>query len=192
MSTRIGLRSDSLSPATRCGLDAVWGIIFPIRRGLYPSRSGYRHMRAKPVIRRLPFALAILLQGVIAAADIVPPPAFARRVWRTQEGLPENRVHALAQTPDGYLWIGTSGGLARFDGARFVVFAHINTPAMTADDIRALAVGRDGSLWIATDGAGLLHYKEGRFRLIGPSEGLSNEFVGAVLEDSSGTVWVGT
>src|SRR6185295_12847503 len=100
------------------------------------------------------------------------PQEYVRRVWRTQEGLPENRVRAIAQTPDGYLWIGTSGGLARFDGLRFVVFARFNTPSMTGDDIRALAVGRDGSLWAATDGGGLLHYKDGRFRSFGPNEGL--------------------
>src|SRR5689334_11671676 len=125
--------------------------------------------------------IALLVACAVALGADSSEPAFARRVWRTQDGLPENRVHALAQTPDGYLWIGTSGGLARFDGARFVVFARINTPAMMGDDVRALAVGRDGSLWIATDGGGLLHHKDGRFRSIGPSEGLANEFVGAVL-----------
>ena len=49
------------------------------------------------------------------------PPAYVSRISRTQEGVPENRARAMAQTPDGYLWLGTSGGLARFDGVRFVV-----------------------------------------------------------------------
>src|SRR3974377_1049813 len=52
---------------------------------------------------------------------------YTRRVWQTQDGLPENTVQAFAQTPDGYLWIGTSGGLVRFDGASFVVYDRGNT-----------------------------------------------------------------
>src|ERR1700704_2340181 len=76
-------------------------------------------------------------------------PLYVSRIWRAQDGLPENRIRAIAQTPDGYLWIGTSGGLARFDGVRFVVYARFNTPAMTGDDVSALAVARDGSLWAA-------------------------------------------
>jgi ligand-binding sensor domain-containing protein/signal transduction histidine kinase len=119
-------------------------------------------------------------------------PRYASRIWRTQDGLPENRVRAIAQTPDGYLWIGTSSGLARFDGVRFVVYARFNTPSMRDDNIRALSVARDGSLWAATDGGGLLHYQNGRFESLGPNEGLASEFVGAVLEDRAGDVWAAT
>src|SRR5262249_58983077 len=78
------------------------------------------------------------------------------------------------------------------DGVRFVVYSRFNTPAMADEDIRALAVGRDGSLWIATDGGGLLHYRDGRFRAYGSKDGLTNEFVRAVLEDAKGDVWAGT
>jgi hypothetical protein len=118
------------------------------------------------------------------------PPAYISRISRTQEGLPENRARAMAQTPDGYLWLGTSGGLARFDGVRFVVYARFITPSMTDDIIRALAVSPDGSLWVATDGGGLLHYQSGGFQsFFGPKEGLTNEFVGAVLVDRRGDVW---
>src|SRR5258706_10440062 len=147
-------------------------------------------------MRATPIALAMM--GAATAGGKSPPlsvppvPAYVRQVWRTQDGLPENRIRAISQTPDGYLWIGTSGGLARFDGVRFVVYARFNTPAMTADDISALAVARDGSLWIATDGGGLLHYQDGRFRSFGPKQGLANEFVRAVHEDHAGNVWAAT
>ena len=120
------------------------------------------------------------------------PAEYVSRTWRTQDGLPENKIRAISQTPDGYLWAGTSSGLARFDGVRFVVYARFNTPSMTDDNIRALATARDGSLWVATDGGGLLHYKDGRFQSFGPNEGLANEFVGSVLEDRQGNVWAGT
>src|SRR6267154_332156 len=125
-----------------------------------------------------------------ASGPVVP--AYVQHVWRTQDGLPENRIRAICQTPDGYLWIGTSGGLARFDGVRFVVYARFNTPSMTDDNIRALAVAPDGSLWAATDGGGLLHYKDGRFQSFGPKEGLTNEFVGGVIEDHNGDIWAAT
>ena len=134
----------------------------------------------------------ILALASVAFGHNISPPSYVSRIWRTQDGLPENRIRAISQTPDGYLWIGTSGGLARFDGVRFVVFARFNTPAITGDDISALAVGRDGSLWAATDGGGLLHYQDGRFRSFGPNEGLANEFVRAVLEDRKGNVWAAT
>jgi len=129
---------------------------------------------------------------VVFGATLAAQPEYATRVWRTQEGLPENRVRALAQTPDGYLWIGTTGGIARFDGVRFVVYTRINTPAITEDNIRSLSVARDGSLWAATDGGGLLHFKNGEFKSYGPKDGLTSDFVGSVLCDGMGNVWAAT
>jgi ligand-binding sensor domain-containing protein/two-component sensor histidine kinase len=129
---------------------------------------------------------------LFAYAAEVPPTPYVSHIWRTQEGLPENRVRALVQTPDGYLWIGTTGGIARFDGVRFVTFTRFNTPAITEDNIRSLAVGSDGSLWAATDGGGLLHFKSGRFESFGPTEGLTSDFVAAVLEDSDHAIWAAT
>src|SRR5258708_5937822 len=61
--------------------------------------------------------------GHAASSGGQPPPTYVSRIWRTQDGLPESRIRAIAQTPDGYLWIGTPGGLARFDGVRFVVYS---------------------------------------------------------------------
>jgi len=137
--------------------------------------------------------ISLTAVSVTWAGESAPPvPKYVSRTWRTQDGLPESRIRALAQTPDGYLWVGTPGGLARFDGVRFVVYSRFNTPAMTDDNIRALSIGRDGSLWIATDGGGLLQYQGGRFRSFGPKEGLANEFVGAVLEDQKAQVWAAT
>ncbi len=120
------------------------------------------------------------------------PDGYTRRVWQTQDGLPENTVQAFAQTPDHYLWIGTSGGLVRFDGARFVVFDRGNTPEIRENSIFCLTVSRDGSLWAGTDGGGLLRYQKGGFRAYAVSDGLTNGFVRAVYEDREGTLWAGT
>lgn len=135
---------------------------------------------------KIPLLLAIL------AACLSAQPEYVSRVWRTQDGLPENRVRALAQTPDGYLWVGTSGGLARFDGVRFTVYTRFNTPAMTEDNIRGLSVAPDGALWAATDGGGLLHLRNGQFTAYGPRDGLTSDFVASVIEDATGTVWAAT
>ena len=113
-------------------------------------------------------------------------------MWRSVDGLPEDFAQALAQTPDRYLWIGTSGGLVRFDGTSFVVFNRENTPAFHDDSVYSLLVSRDGTLWAGTEGGGLVRYQRGVFRAFGAAEGLSNGFVRAIFEDSAGRLWVGT
>ncbi|MGD0361984.1 MAG: two-component regulator propeller domain-containing protein [Bryobacteraceae bacterium] len=117
---------------------------------------------------------------------------YSRRIWQTQDGLPEEPVQALAQTPDGYLWIGTSGGLVRFDGAEMVVFNRENTPALRSNSIFCLLVSRAGDLWIGTEGGGVVRYHRGEFRRFSGEEGLSNGFVRSILEDRRGQFWVGT
>ncbi|HEY8462401.1 MAG TPA: two-component regulator propeller domain-containing protein, partial [Blastocatellia bacterium] len=128
-----------------------------------------------------------------AASGVTPPDDFAysRRVWRSADGLPEDFAQSLAQTPDGYLWIGTSGGLVRFDGARFVVFNRENTPAFLDDSVYSLRVTKDGTLWAGTEGGGLIRYKNGGFRVFGANEGLTNGFVRVIYEDKDRRLWVG-
>src|SRR5690349_20743614 len=69
---------------------------------------------------------------------------YAHQVWTTQDGIPQNSVRAFAQTPDGYLWLGTQAGLARFDGVQFTVFELSNTKELRNDHILALLAARDG------------------------------------------------
>ena len=83
--------------------------------------------------------------------------------WQIADGLPQNTVQALARTPDGYLWIGTQEGLARYDGARFVVFEPGNESAISTKNITALHVDKAGTLWIGTR-SGLAVFEHGRFR----------------------------
>jgi signal transduction histidine kinase/ligand-binding sensor domain-containing protein/ActR/RegA family two-component response regulator len=83
--------------------------------------------------------------------------------WTTLTGLPQNSVRAITQTHDGYLWVGTDDGLARFDGVKFTVFNRLNTPALVHDGIFALHVALDGTLWIGTDGSGVVTYRGGQF-----------------------------
>ena len=89
---------------------------------------------------------------------------FSHEVWLTENGLPQNTVHAIAQTRDGYIWIGTEEGLARFDGVKFTVFDKQNTPELKSNYIRTLLADRQGALWIGT-AQGLVRMLNGKFTL---------------------------
>lgn len=119
-------------------------------------------------------------------------PGYSFRVYGAANGLPEQTVQAIAQTTDRYLWIGTTGGLARFDGTRFVIFDRENTPALRANSIFCLLAAKDGSLWIGTEGSGLIHYQNGVFRAYGERDGLTDLFVRTLAQDSKGAIWIGT
>jgi signal transduction histidine kinase/ligand-binding sensor domain-containing protein len=83
--------------------------------------------------------------------------------WTTESGLADNFVTAIAQTPDGYLWIGTYNGLARFDGSRFVTFNPANTPQLEHGRINKLFVDAQGVLWINTYDGSLTSWRKGIF-----------------------------
>jgi len=85
---------------------------------------------------------------------------YGRQGWNFENGLPQNTVQALAQSADGFLWIGTEAGLVRFDGVRFVVFDKNSTPAFPGNDIQSLVTTPDGALWIVTN-AGTFRWQGG-------------------------------
>jgi ligand-binding sensor domain-containing protein/signal transduction histidine kinase len=148
------------------------------------------------VTRVTALVLALLTAATVAAAvssaGQAPSVSYSRRVWQSAEGLPEDLAQAVAETQDGYLWIGTSGGLVRFDGVRFTVFNHENEPAFQDDSIYSLFVTRDGTLWAGTEGGGLIRFAGGAFRRFGAQEGLANAFVRVIYQDRRGSLWVGT
>jgi len=117
---------------------------------------------------------------------------YTRRVWQAPDGLPEQTVQAFAQTPDGYLWIGTTGGLLRFDGAHFTVFDRQNTPNLHENSVFCLMVARDGTLWIGTEGGGVVSYSGGNFRTWLAANGESADFVRVIAQDPDGAIWAGT
>jgi ligand-binding sensor domain-containing protein/signal transduction histidine kinase len=112
-------------------------------------------------------------------------------VWLTENGLPQNTVHAIAQTSDGYVWIGTEAGLARFDGVRFTIFDKQNTPQIKSNYVRALLADSQGALWIGT-AEGLVRRLNGSFTLFTTNEGLPSNTIQAILEDRKGNLWVAT
>jgi ligand-binding sensor domain-containing protein len=99
---------------------------------------------------------------------LAPSGAAATEDFLVDEGntgnnLPSSTVTSIAQTPDGYLWVGTYNGLARFDGARFVVFDPVNKPALTQTRVQGLYTDASGTLWINTYRGGLTAYRDGAF-----------------------------
>src|SRR5579864_2926669 len=106
------------------------------------------------------------LPGILAASPDnrrIPIVEYVHNVWQAEQGLPQNAAQAIAQTPDGYLWLATQEGLVRFDGVRLTVFDRKTTLEITNYDMRALCVTKDGSLWIGTFLGDLVRMKDGKF-----------------------------
>lgn len=145
------------------------------------------------MFRGIFIALLLCCFSIAASAESQDsfPVGYTKRLWQAQDGLPDQAVQAFAQTPDGYLWIGTKGGLIQFDGVKFLVYTHENTPNLVESSVNCLAVGPDGSLWIGTEGGGLIRFHNRTFQSYPTKDGLRNSFVRAVYVDSHETVWVG-
>lgn len=141
--------------------------------------------------RIVALALTLLLcpRAAPAQDDSRALSRYVSDVWQTEDGLPQNGVQAITQTRDGYLWLGTPGGLVRFDGVRFTVF---NQGQFQNNNVHALLEDRLGRLWIGTYGAGLYRYEAGRFLSFGTGAGLESNLVRTLYEARDGTLWVGT
>ena len=109
--------------------------------------------------------------------------------WATKDGLP-GTVRAIAQTDDGYLWLGTANGLVRFDGVRFVPWALGPTPLPKAG-IRALLLAHDGTLWAGFDNAaGVSRLRDGQAQAFTEADGIALGSVTALAQDRRHTIWV--
>ena len=147
-----------------------WDLI--CRHGRQPTSACGWH----PVISTIKFASpgwrwADLSQLLVLAWAVVFTTVRARAagaeylidVWTGENGLPNSSVTAITQTPDGYLWVGTYNGLARFDGTRFVTFDPANVPALAHARVRKLSVDNQGTLYINTYDGSLTSFKHGGF-----------------------------
>jgi signal transduction histidine kinase/ligand-binding sensor domain-containing protein len=137
--------------------------------------------------------------------------SYGRQTWQTESGLPQNTIHAILQTRDGYIWLGTEGGVVRFDGLKFVVYDTQNTPKLRSNNIRTLLEDRQGALWIGT-ADGLTRLKDSEFSSLTADQGLPmlpnsnvapvvvddlkgrlpSKRITATYEDKEGSIWVST
>src|SRR5438067_5984261 len=149
---------------------------------------------SKRILRIMLLALtsivSILIWNQTGAAQLKQQPSrYLHDSWNTENGLPQNDVTQLIQTRDGYLWLGTNGGLVRFDGIQFTIFDSGNTPELRSNRILALAEDRDGTLWIGTQNGGLTSYSQGRLRNYTTRDGLPAESIIEIEETKQGNFW---
>src|SRR5882724_3231104 len=148
-----------------------------------------RHqMRAQ---RQRTAAVALILLACCPRASASSPSLdinqYAHTAWKVRDGSFKGTIVATAQTPDGYLWLGTEFGLLRFDGVRSLPWQPPGGDNLAGSAIRSLLVSHDGRLWIGTD-TGLASWEDGALIHYPELEGLS---VRALLEDREATVWAG-
>ncbi len=165
-----------------------------MRRAEHNAGTG---RKTRSMLRPACFALCAVATLLPAPCKPCLDPAkpitqYRHDVWGIEEGLPQNTVPAIVQTRDGYLWLGTELGLARFDGLQFKVFDKDNTPALKSNSIYALLEDRHGNLWIGTNGGGLTRFHDGKFQSYGIREGLPSMVVLSLHEGREGNLWVGT
>jgi ligand-binding sensor domain-containing protein/signal transduction histidine kinase len=155
-------------------------------------RAGFSPVGRRRWLRRAGWA-GLLLAPVVAATGATNGVLnYTDRVWQSDDGLPRNPVWAITQTRDGYLWVGTRQGLARFDGVRFVAVDDARAPELKQGMITALCAGRDGELWIGCDGHGVIQLKEGKISRITETNGLPTNAVHCLLEARDGSLWIGS
>lgn len=153
---------------------------------LYLAGTTSKHSPVPNVGRALILAglwlggLGFTVVGVSAPAYIVDP---------APSGLPQSSVIAMAQTRDGYLWLGTLNGLARFDGNRFEVFTEWNTPGLISSKIVRLFADRQGGLWVGAGGGGVNFIKDGQDAKLDLGGGGPGAEIASVCEDVTGAVW---
>ena len=142
--------------------------------------------------RIIPAWLALLPAMASAAAPQFLPQDLTPHAWTKQQGLPDDSVTAVLQTRDGYLWVGTAAGLARFDGARFVAFAPPSAKTNAPVNVTALCEDAAGQLWIGTLDDGLLNYSGGVVKRFSAGNHLAAATIHSIAEDAAGNLWLGT
>ncbi|HTV04064.1 MAG TPA: two-component regulator propeller domain-containing protein [Acidobacteriaceae bacterium] len=115
---------------------------------------------------------------------------YQLRKWTVENGLPQNVIRGIAQAPDGYLWIATLNGVARFDGVRFILFNRSNTPGIDSNRFSSMVQGRNGDLWLGIEDGALTRYHNGIFHTYGPADGIPANSVRGTTRDTAGHIWI--
>ena len=134
--------------------------------------------------------LALLLASsacVFALDPSLDVSQYAHTAWKIREGFTRGTIFSVAQTPDGYLWLGTEFGLVRFDGVQAIPWRPPDGEQLPSNWINALLVARDGTLWIGTE-KGLASWKDGKLT---EYPDVAGSVVTSLLQDTEGTLWFG-
>ena len=112
------------------------------------------------------------------------------RTWQVESGLPQNKVTAVVQSREGYLWLGTYNGLACFDGVRFRVYNENTTPELRSSRVTSLFEAADGTLWIGDESGQVTKYKDGQFEAWPFHSAWSGGKIYDIATDKSGDAWL--
>jgi len=115
---------------------------------------------------------------------------YRMKTWTVEDGLPQNVIRGIAQTDDGYLWVATLNGLARFDGVRFTVFNKSNTPGINSNRFSSMVKDNSDDLWLALESGALTRYHKGTFHTFGPEDGVPEDAIQGTALDKFGNLWV--
>ena len=125
--------------------------------------------------------------GAQAADPFSGEAGYSAVLYNNANGLPTSEANAIAETADGFLWIGSYGGLTRYDGNSFVP---VEGAGITG--VNCLCADSKGRLWIGTNDSGIFLMEKGQLRRFGTEDGLRSSSVRAVVEGPDGTVYAAT
>jgi ligand-binding sensor domain-containing protein len=129
----------------------------------------------------------------VSRSESTAPRRYVIKVWQGEKGLPQNTITGIAQTADGYLWITTLDGVARFDGVNFIIFKAGDTPTLGSGRIRFLFTGPRDTLWFSTQEGGVIKLEKGRFTPLSlPGAEAAQSAVIQVAEDDARGLWLST
>jgi ligand-binding sensor domain-containing protein/signal transduction histidine kinase len=148
----------------------------------------FPRFRHRPIFSVLLLSLSMVAPTCTA---VMKPSVLGHQAWSSENGLPQNSVHQILQTHDGYIWLATEGGIARFNGTQFKVFSQESDPTFTSNDTCCLVEDRSGNLWIGT-ADGLLLYAEGKFRRYSTADGLPSSVVLGLAQSDDSSLLVNT
>ena len=138
------------------------------------------------------FAATLLAAFSIPTANALDPnramSQYVHDRWGADQGFPGGTVYAIAQTADGYLWIGAEKGLIRFDGLHFNLTKRTDAGMTPEGPVVGLMADAEGNLWIRTQGRGLLRYRDGVFEDVLADFGWENALVTAMGRARTGEV----
>jgi diguanylate cyclase (GGDEF)-like protein len=156
-----------------------------------PPRASRQRLTLAVLLAALSWAIPAVAQTTLPREPGQALTQYKIDGWQTEQGLPLNTVQATLQTRDGHLWVGTGGGLVRFDGIGFTTFETSAVPELASRSIFGFMEGRGGELWIGhAEGASV--YRNGHFEPVFGREVTDGRRVWSFAEAEDGTVWVAT
>jgi ligand-binding sensor domain-containing protein/signal transduction histidine kinase len=166
-----------------------------VRFGRFPRPESLVAILGR-LLGRICVTALVVSGGVLTQISLEPfqacaaEPNYSARKWQRDEGLPHNSVTAVLQTHDGYIWIGTYGGLVRFDGIRFTVFDTDNTPSLKNDRITSLYEDAGDALWIGHETGDLTRLRNGVFEPVLVPGGWNGGKIMRIGADENGDIWL--